>query len=39
MIACPESVDNLDLDLGPTGLRYWNTGSWPQVVHFSQAQK
>ena len=39
MIACPESVDSLDLDLGPTGLRYWNTGSWPQVVHFSRAQK
>lgn len=26
MIPCPESVDELDLDLGPIGLRYWNPG-------------
>lgn len=26
MTACPDSVDKMDLDLGPIGLRCWNTG-------------
>lgn len=36
MIACLDSVDELDLDMGLIGLRYWNTGFLAMVgSHFT----